>query len=176
MAGRGNESDTTADLRRLDWQLGRLIEVNADGEISARRIRRHFFPQLRQGGRPEEVRENLKRYNHPILCTEFMARGNGSMFDPHLGYMKDENVAAYCWGFVDGKTQTIYPWDSWKKQYTAEPSQWFHDILRRDGTPYDANEVRYIKSVTRDAKKKRGAHSKATSSARKTEIIAAFSE
>jgi hypothetical protein len=119
--------------------------------------------------------ENLKRYNRPILCTEFMARGNGSVFDPHLGYMKSENVAAYCWGFVDGKTQTIYPWDSWKKEYTSEPSPWFHDILRRDGTPYDAKEVHYIKSLTRDAKsKKRRAEAKIPN--RQTEVLAAFSE
>src|SRR5690606_10366995 len=25
--------------------------------------------------------ENLKRYNRPILCTEYMARGNGSFFE-----------------------------------------------------------------------------------------------
>lgn len=32
------------------------------------------------------------------------------------------------WGFVAGKSQTIYPWDSWKKTYTAEPELSFHDI------------------------------------------------
>lgn len=93
--------------------------------------------------------ENLKRYNRPILCTEFMARPRGSTFDPVLGYFKQQNVGAYCWGFVDGKSQTIYPWDSWDKQYTAEPQPWFHDILRGDGTPYRQQEVDYIKSLTR---------------------------
>jgi hypothetical protein len=96
--------------------------------------------------------ENLKRYGRPILCTEFMARGNNSRFDPILGYFKEQNVGAYNWGLVDGKTQTIYPWDSWRKQYTAEPEPWFHDIFRRDGTPYDPAEVAYIKSLTRDVK------------------------
>ncbi|MBE0539953.1 MAG: cellulase family glycosylhydrolase [Verrucomicrobia bacterium] len=93
--------------------------------------------------------EHLKRYNRPLLCTEFMARPLGSRFDPVLGYFKEHKVGAYCWGFVDGKTQTIYPWDSWTKQYTGEPDPWFHDILRRDGTPYDAAEVEYIKQLTR---------------------------
>jgi hypothetical protein len=96
--------------------------------------------------------ENLKRYNRPILCTEFMARPMKSTFDPVLGYFKEQNVGAYCWGFVSGKSQTIYPWDSWTKQYTSEPSPWFHDILRSNGTPYDANEVAYIKSLTREPK------------------------
>ncbi|MBA4150351.1 MAG: cellulase family glycosylhydrolase [Verrucomicrobia bacterium] len=97
--------------------------------------------------------ENLQRYNRPILCTEYMARPNKSRFDPILGYMKEQNVGAYNWGFVDGKTQTIYPWDSWTKKYTAEPPEWFHDILRRDGTPYREAEVQYLKSLTRDARK-----------------------
>ncbi len=96
--------------------------------------------------------ENLRRYNRPLLCTEFLARPMGSRFDPVLGYFKEQNVGAYCWGFVAGKTQTIYPWDSWTKQYTSEPTPWFHDILRADGTPYDAAEVEYIKQITGAAK------------------------
>jgi hypothetical protein len=96
--------------------------------------------------------ENLRRYNRPILCTEFMARPRGSTFDPILGYLKDEHVGAYNWGFVAGKTQTIYPWDTWKTNYTAEPKIWFHDIFRKDGTVYDPKEVEYIKRVTAAAK------------------------
>jgi hypothetical protein len=92
--------------------------------------------------------EQLKRYNRPILCTEYMARPNGSTFDPTLAYLRDQKVGAYNWGFVAGKTQTIYPWDSWTKTYSAEPPVWFHDIFRRDGTPYDPKEVAYIMQVT----------------------------
>lgn len=93
--------------------------------------------------------ENLKRYKRPVLCTEYMARPAGSNFDPHLAYMKEQKVAAYNWGFVAGKTQTIYPWDSWdKKKYTAEPPVWFHDIFRTDGTAYRPEEVEYIRKVT----------------------------
>jgi hypothetical protein len=60
--------------------------------------------------------ESLRRFGRPLLCTEFMARPNGSTFEPHLGWMKEQKIAAYCWGFVAGKSQTIYPWDSWKKE------------------------------------------------------------
>jgi hypothetical protein len=96
--------------------------------------------------------ENLRRYQRPILCTEFMARPMGSHFDPVLGYFKEQRVGAYCWGFVNGRTQTIYPWDSWEKPYTSEPNPWFHDILRSDGTPFDPRETDYIKSLTRPAR------------------------
>ena len=92
--------------------------------------------------------ENLRRYHRPIICTEYMARPVGSKFDPNLGYMKEQNVGAYNWGFVSGKTQTIFPWDSWEKTYTNEPNVLFHDIFRPDGKPLVPGEVEYIKSVT----------------------------
>ncbi len=102
-------------------------------------------------GAPEEMRrcvENLQRFHRPILCSEYMARPKGSTFDPVLGNLQAQKVGAFNWGFVSGKTQTIYPWDSWEKTYTAEPPIWFHDIFRKDGTPFDSKEVAYIKSVT----------------------------
>jgi hypothetical protein len=103
------------------------------------------------GELPEATKcvQDLRRYQRPILCTEYMARPRGSRFLPILGYFRQQNVGAYNWGFVNGKSQTIYPWDSWTKTYSAEPPEWFHDIFRADGTPYSATEVDYIKSVTR---------------------------
>jgi len=91
---------------------------------------------------------NLRRFHRPIICTEYMARPVKSTFDPNLKFLRDQNVGAYNWGFVSGKTQTIYPWDSWKKTYTAEPPLWFHDVFRADGTPYHAEEVEFIKAIT----------------------------
>lgn len=95
----------------------------------------------------EEV-EALKKLGRPVICSEYMARPVGSTFAPILGYLKSERVGAYNWGFVAGKTQTNYPWDTWTKTYTAEPPVWFHEIFRRDGTAYRPEEVTYIKSVT----------------------------
>jgi hypothetical protein len=91
---------------------------------------------------------SLKRFGRPIICTEYMARPLGSTFMSILALLKGEHVGAYNWGFVNGKSQTIYPWDSWEKTYTAEPGMWFHDIFRADGTPYDPREVTLIKSLT----------------------------
>jgi hypothetical protein len=92
--------------------------------------------------------ESLRHLGRPLLCTEYMARPAGSTFDPSLGFLHDAHIGAYNWGFVDGKSQTIYPWDSWQKRYTAEPPVWFHDIFRTDGTPYRAEEVAYIRRIT----------------------------
>lgn len=96
----------------------------------------------------KECVQNLKRFNRPILCTEYMARPTGSTFNPILEYFKQENVAAYNWGFVAGKTQTIYPWNSWSQSYTTEPDLPFHDIFRPNGEPLVPGEPEYIKSMT----------------------------
>ncbi len=96
----------------------------------------------------EKVIKQLQQYDRPLLCTEYMSRGNGSFFEGSLPIAKKYNVAAINWGLVDGKSQTIYPWDSWTKTYASEPDLWFHDIFRKDGTPYKKEEVELIKSLT----------------------------
>ena len=90
----------------------------------------------------------LERYKRPILCTEYMARGNGSTFESSLPVAKKYKVAAINWGLVAGKTQTYLPWDSWKRPYTdREPSIWFHEVFRTDGTPYKPEEVEFIRAI-----------------------------
>jgi hypothetical protein len=93
--------------------------------------------------------KQLQSYGRPLLCTEFMARGNGSTFDGSLPLGKKYNIAMINWGLVDGKTQTRLPWDSWKKPYTSdEPTIWFHEVFRKDGTPYRKAETDLIKRLT----------------------------
>jgi hypothetical protein len=100
---------------------------------------------------PDEMKSriaSLRRLGRPIVCTEYMARPRGSTFAAILPLLKAERVGAYNWGFVNGKSQTIYPWDSWEKTYTGEPPVWFHDIFRKDGSPYDPKEVTLIRQLT----------------------------
>ncbi len=111
-----------------------------------------FHNYAQPGDMAKEVAELKAAYHRPIICSEYMARGNGSTFDPLLGYLKKENVGAINWGLVNGKSQTIYPWDSWGKVYTAEPDLWHHDIFRADGVPYRESEADYIASVALDEK------------------------
>ena len=92
----------------------------------------------------EERLKGLAKFGRPVLCTEYMARGNNSTFQGILPVLKKYNVAAYNWGLVNGKSQTIYPWDSWVKHYTNEPIVWFHDVFRVDGTPFSPEEVQLI--------------------------------
>lgn len=101
---------------------------------------------------PESFERSIKwlqRYNRPILCTEYMARGNKSTFQGSLPIASKYKVAAINWGLVAGKTQTFLPWDSWQNPYVGrEPAVWFHEVFRIDGTPIYAQEAELIKRIT----------------------------
>ncbi|MFZ0747683.1 MAG: 1,4-beta-xylanase [Terracidiphilus sp.] len=103
-------------------------------------------------GWPEDFEarvRQLEQYHRPILCTEYMARGVGSLFDTILPLAKRDHVGAINWGLVAGKTQTYLPWDSWERPYVLEqPPVWFHDVFHPDGTPYRLREAEIIRGLT----------------------------
>lgn len=143
----GVEQPLTSGVWRGDWTADakltpmERIQLDQSDVIS--------FHSYDDGQTFEKRIHSLKRYQRPILCTEYMARGNGSTFQGSLPIAKKYNVAAYNWGFVAGKTQTHLPWDSWQKPYVdREPAIWFHEIFRQDGTPYRQDEVDLIKTLT----------------------------
>jgi hypothetical protein len=91
---------------------------------------------------------SLQHFDRPIICTEYMARKNGSTFQGSLPIAKKYHVGAINWGFVAGKTQTYFPWDSWQHPYPDRlPAVWFHDIFREDGQPYSADEIAFIRAI-----------------------------
>ncbi len=89
----------------------------------------------------------LKKYGRPLLCTEYLARGVGNTFESVLPIFKENKIGAINWGFVSGKTNTIYPWETWRKKYTSEPEVWHHDIFKKDGKPYSEEEVKFISNI-----------------------------
>ena len=93
--------------------------------------------------------EELKKYKRPLFCTEYIARAGGNTFQSVMPILKENKIAAINWGFVSGKTNTIYPWSSWDTTFTEEPEIWHHDILRSDGTPYRQEEVDFIQEITK---------------------------
>jgi hypothetical protein len=103
-------------------------------------------------GWPDDFEQRVRRleqYHRPILCTEFMARSVGSTFDTILPIAKQHHVAAINWGFVAGKSQTYFPWDSWEKPYVLQPPPvWFHDVLHPDGHPYRGREAQIIRQLS----------------------------
>lgn len=91
--------------------------------------------------------DTLKRYNRPLVCTEYMARRNNSLFTNIMPMLKQQNIGAINWGLVDGKSNTKYAWDE-PIPDGSEPKLWFHGIFHRDGKPYKQEEVDLIKSLT----------------------------
>jgi len=106
------------------------------------------FHMYADAGETERRLMMLEPYGRPLVCTEYMARTAGSTFQAILPLFKEYGVGAVSWGLVSGKSQTIYPWDSWDRTYTAEPDPWFHDVFRVDGTPYDREEVELMQQLT----------------------------
>lgn len=85
-------------------------------------------------------------YNRPVICTEWMVRREGNTIEKLLPVFHDRKIACWNWGLVAGRTQTCYPWGSPKD--APEPVQWQHDLFRKDGTPFDNNEIKLIRELT----------------------------
>jgi len=101
-------------------------------------------------GNIEDVRgkiEQLEKYNRPLLCTEYLARGGGNTFQTMLPLFKEKQVAAINWGFVAGKTNTAFPWVSWTEKFDSLPKVWHHDIYLPDKTPFDPEEITFLKAT-----------------------------
>jgi len=90
--------------------------------------------------------EELKKYNRPIICTEYLARENGSTFEDILPMFKENEIHAVNWGFVSGKTNTIFPWSSWSKPFDSIPKIWHHDIYRTDKSSFSEEEIALLKA------------------------------
>jgi hypothetical protein len=90
---------------------------------------------------------DLAKTGRPLICTEYMARTRGSLFETALPVFKRHGVGALNWGLVKGKTNTIFAWDA-PMPDRDEPPVWFHDVFRPDGSPYSASEVAFLKSIT----------------------------
>jgi hypothetical protein len=97
-------------------------------------------------GETEKRIAEMKKFDRPVICTEYMARKQGSTFKDCLPIFKREHVAAINWGFVSGKTNTIFAWDT--PENAPTPKVWFHDIYRADGTAFDPSEVEFIRKLT----------------------------
>jgi predicted GH43/DUF377 family glycosyl hydrolase len=75
-----------------------------------------------------------------------MARLQGSKIETDLPLFKAEGVGALMWGLVNGRMQCPFSWAS--KRGAPEPDVWFHDLFRKDGTPYRPGEIEAIRKCT----------------------------
>ena len=91
--------------------------------------------------------EDLEQFNRPLLCTEYLARGEQNTFQIMLPLFKVKEITAVNWGFVAGKTNTAFPWSSWQVEFDSLPKIWHHDIYLPDKTPYDEKEIAFLKNI-----------------------------
>ncbi len=115
---------------------------------------------------PAKLGKVCQRYaatGRPAICTEVLKRPESTVQGCYP-VLKQHHIGAVGWGFVSGKTGTIWPWDSRKgkdvDQLRAagkvikpgdafpEPKEWFHDLYRMDGTPFDQKEIDFIQQLT----------------------------
>lgn len=134
------------------WIGDHWDDLNKVDEIERTQITQSDVITFHDYSWPETFEKRARQmltYGRPVICTEYMARGNGSTFDGSLPIGKRLDIGMINWGFVDGKTQTRLPWDSWDKPYTkSEPPIWFHEVFRADGTPYRQAETDLIKRLS----------------------------
>ncbi len=84
-----------------------------------------------------------KRYNRPVLCTEWLRRQHDNTFQSMLPIFAKHHIGWYLWGLVAGSTQTYLSWES--KPGDPDPEIWQHDFMHPDGTTYEDGEILLIK-------------------------------
>jgi hypothetical protein len=146
------EANPTQPLTSGVWAVDTSPDGADLGELQQIQLQESDIVTFHNYSWPEYFKRQiawLKKYNRPVICTEYMARSVGSTFDTVLPIAKQENVGAINWGLVAGRTQTYLPWDSWQHPYVLDqPPVWFHEVLRPDGTPYREAEVELIRQLT----------------------------
>ncbi len=96
----------------------------------------------------------LQSYNRPVICTEFLARGDNNVFDSLLPMAKEYRVGMVSWGLVAGKTQTFLPWNAGTMEspvpWEDDPGRvWHHELLHADGRPYKVEESWLLRGLAR---------------------------
>ena len=146
------EMNPTQPLTSGLWDQDISKDESTQHEVDRIQLRESDIITFHNYSWPESFKAEiawLRQFHRPIICTEFMARSVGSTFDTILPIAKEEHVGAINWGFVAGKTQTYFPWESWDHPYVKDPPPvWFHEVLHGDGTPYRKAEADLIRQLT----------------------------
>jgi hypothetical protein len=139
----GREVNPSQPLSSAVWNIG-LKDLNKFQIENSDIITYHNYDNPK--GHQAAI-DTLKKYNRPLVCSEYMARRNNSLFTNIMPILKKQNIGAINWGLVAGKSNTKYAWDE-PIPDGSEPKLWFHEIFRPDGTPYKQEEADTIKKLT----------------------------
>lgn len=106
------------------------------------------FHSYAEPGTFEDKIDELAPLGRPIMCTEYLARADGSTVEDILPVAKRRGVGAYNWGLIAGRTQTYFPWDSWDDPYDAAPEKWMHDLVDPEGRAFRGSEIETIQKLS----------------------------
>ena len=122
------------------WEFEKLNEIQLTNSDV---LTYHNYEEPQWHRRTAEL---FKASGRPMICTEYMARTRNSRFSNIMPMLKEKNIGAINWGFVAGKSNTIYAWDT-PIPSGSQPIEWFHDIYFADGVPYRLDEVNLIRNL-----------------------------
>ncbi len=95
------------------------------------------------GGGDEFFSDTIKKFDRPILCTEWLVHGGPAGVEAVLPIFAKYHVGWYNWGLVAGRTQCYYYFGM--KKGTPMLETWMCDIFWPDGRPYDPKEIALIR-------------------------------
>jgi len=107
----------------------------------------------------EKTIQDLKQYNRPLICTEWLNRPRGSTVESVLPVFAAEKVGCLHWGLVNGKTQTDLPWGH-RPGDGPYRRIWQHDLYTTDLQMYSPYELQLFKSYISNSKAKQTSNSK----------------
>ena len=145
----------TADV----WSYDGNMDVNGEAERRALElsdvISFHWYGSFE---RMAWLIDKLKRFNRPLLCTEWLNRIEGNDVEHLLPLFWLENIGSYHWGLMQGYSQTYEPWGAYfirqEKGENLDLTKWQHDIYRFNGLPYIPREIEVFRRFAELADKR----------------------
>ncbi len=112
-----------------------------------RKLERSDLITFHSFDRPEKMEsmiEMLKQYNRPIVCSDWLLRQQGNTFEKILPLFAQHGIGWFNRGLVQGATQEYIQQDQMRSD--ENPDLWQHDVLKKDGDPYDEGEIELIQN------------------------------
>ena len=115
------------------------------GAMAARKLERSDLVTFHSFDSAEGVAARiqlLKRYQRPIICSDWLMRQVGNDFEKVLPVFAAQGVGWFNHGLVAGKTQLEIQQKAYRSD--KDPGLWQQNVLKEDGSPYAAREVELI--------------------------------
>lgn len=127
-----------------------VAQWNSDGALNALIYRHSDIITFHDYGSADHLARHiadLTKHRRPLICTEWLNRGRGSLVKTCLPIFLEKRVGCLHWGLVNGKTQTHLNWGHRPGQ--PDSPVWQHDLYRGDHRPYDPEELELFRDHLR---------------------------